>query len=517
MKCLLVLLFMKTICESTSNAAEVLRPRGVSLSLASLYDASKEFHCLDGSGMVPFKYVNDDYCDCQDGSDEPGTSACPNGSFHCTNAGHIPLNIPSSRVNDGVCDCCDASDEYNSNSGCVNTCRELGRAAREEARRAQEEQARGYQLKVNMIQEGVNIIKNKKSKIEELRSSLAEAEGERGEKEAVKNEAEEKEKAALEKYRVIMEEKDAAKRAEEQAKEEQEAREAFAHLDSDADGILVVDELISRSMFDTNRDGQVTPEEAKFYLREEESVNLETFISTTWKMMRPVYMMDHRSFIPPTMTPPAEEEIPTPPEEEPMDEGDDDDDYSMGDGDEEVEATETDEIKYDDETQQLVDAAEAARSTFTESDKRVRDITREIKHIEDTLNIDFGPEEEFRILEGRCFEYTDREYTYKLCPFDKAVQKPRSGHGETRLGQWGLWTGEEDKKYSSMKYTDGQGCWNGPNRSAEVRLLCGVENKLVAVSEPNRCEYQFVFQTPAVCFKPEPLSEEEIEHTHTEL
>ena len=36
------------------------------------------FACLDGEMRVAWASVNDDFCDCSDGSDEPGTGACPN-------------------------------------------------------------------------------------------------------------------------------------------------------------------------------------------------------------------------------------------------------------------------------------------------------------------------------------------------------------------------------------------------------------------------------------------------------
>ena len=41
---------------------------------AQLYDATRDFKCLDGSATIKFAAVNDDYCDCADGSDEPGLS-----------------------------------------------------------------------------------------------------------------------------------------------------------------------------------------------------------------------------------------------------------------------------------------------------------------------------------------------------------------------------------------------------------------------------------------------------------
>ncbi len=92
--------------------------RGVDPSKSKLYKSP--FACLDGSNKNAV--LNDDFCDCNDGSDEPSTSACYNGVFYCQNEGHVPVLISSRQVDDGVCDsqCCDGSDE--SSGKCPNIC-----------------------------------------------------------------------------------------------------------------------------------------------------------------------------------------------------------------------------------------------------------------------------------------------------------------------------------------------------------------------------------------------------------
>jgi protein kinase C substrate 80K-H len=75
------------------TAPESMRPRGVALSRTALYAPADTFTCLDGSLTLPYSHLNDDYCDCRDGTDEPGTPACLNGVFHCLNAGHVPQVI----------------------------------------------------------------------------------------------------------------------------------------------------------------------------------------------------------------------------------------------------------------------------------------------------------------------------------------------------------------------------------------------------------------------------------------
>lgn len=76
---------------------------------------SSYFYCTTSQERIDYSQVNDDYCDCLDGSDEPKTSACSNGQFFCSFQkpfNNYPKVIPSNRVNDGICDCCDGSDEW---------------------------------------------------------------------------------------------------------------------------------------------------------------------------------------------------------------------------------------------------------------------------------------------------------------------------------------------------------------------------------------------------------------------
>lgn len=78
-------------------------------------DSNHDFKCLKSEQRIPFENLNDDFCDCEDGTDEPSTNACVNGTFYCDTQHHkkvIVNQVPSGKVNDGICDCCDGSDEW---------------------------------------------------------------------------------------------------------------------------------------------------------------------------------------------------------------------------------------------------------------------------------------------------------------------------------------------------------------------------------------------------------------------
>ncbi|KAI5056694.1 hypothetical protein GOP47_0028512 [Adiantum capillus-veneris] len=120
-------LLLVFICVTSAAASTPgLNLRGVSPQDVSYYKSGHLLWCRDGSKRFSLARLNDDFCDCPDGTDEPGTSACPNGRFYCTNQKQAPRWVFASRVNDGICDCCDGSDEYNGKMQCKPVCNEEG-------------------------------------------------------------------------------------------------------------------------------------------------------------------------------------------------------------------------------------------------------------------------------------------------------------------------------------------------------------------------------------------------------
>jgi hypothetical protein len=98
--------------KAPESLIDRLRRYHGTLSKAKITREKKEYptiHCSDGTTG----FVDDDYCDCPDGVDEPNTAACSNvlihkETFRCRDGLKM---IFASHVKDGVVDCSDGSDE----------------------------------------------------------------------------------------------------------------------------------------------------------------------------------------------------------------------------------------------------------------------------------------------------------------------------------------------------------------------------------------------------------------------
>ncbi|XP_051012028.1 glucosidase 2 subunit beta isoform X2 [Acomys russatus] len=506
-------------------AVEVKRPRGVSLSNHHFYDESKPFTCLDGTATIPFDQVNDDYCDCKDGSDEPGTAACPNGSFHCTNTGYKPLYVPSSRVNDGICDCCDGTDEYNSGTSCENTCREKGRKEKESLQQLAEVTREGFRLKKLLIEEWKTAREEKQSKLFELQAGKKSLEDQVELLRTVKEEAEKPEKEAKEQHLRMWEEQQAAAKA---RREQELAASAFQELDDNKDGLVSLAELQTHPELDADGDGALSEEEAQALLSGDAQTDPTSFYDRVWAAIRDKY----RSEVLPTDMPapstvdviePKEEQPPVLPPTEEEEEEEEPEEEEEEDEEEEAPpplqppqpASPTEDEKmppYDEETQAVIDAAQEARNKFEEAERSLKEMEESIRSLEQEVSFDFGPSGEFAYLYSQCYELSTNEYIYRLCPFKLVSQKPKHGGSPTSLGTWGSWAGPEHDKFSAMKYEQGTGCWQGPNRSTTVRLLCGKETVVTSTTEPSRCEYLMELMTPAACAEPPPEAPTDGDH-----
>jgi len=115
--------------------------------------------------------VNDNYCDCSDGSDEPGTPACANGRFYCRNEGYIGNEIFSTQVWDGICDCCDGSDEKGTKTVCKNYCLEKAAVARQVIEKEIQMHTEGLKRKRELIDQARRELLEKRQELVELKQS----------------------------------------------------------------------------------------------------------------------------------------------------------------------------------------------------------------------------------------------------------------------------------------------------------------------------------------------------------
>ncbi|KIP09812.1 hypothetical protein PHLGIDRAFT_85955 [Phlebiopsis gigantea 11061_1 CR5-6] len=499
--------------------------------------ADPTWRCLDGSKEIAWSAVNDDYCDCSDGSDEPGTGACPNTTFYCANEGHIGASVPSSRVNDGLCEpeCCDGSDERP--GVCKNKCKEIGEVHR--AKVAAETKLRKTGSKIRSTY--LAFAQKEKKRLEETIASSEKAVSSKQEEvdrlkdlveraESISQEALEYKKQSL-LYQTLMEHHFALKSLQrEHQKHLEREKELGDILNSLRSGYnpnyqdMAVLEAVRGWEYlaglphinDVKKDDEATPEELgsdeAAEEEEEEDPNMwtpEQLENSLGKLLNTDYeslLLEHDKHI----GAPAEESLLF--------------DLSAYIPDVLLPQYETvrDSLLTWLKTIGILKASSnaetadnsRAKQALSDAEKALRSVADEKASSEEELSrlFDpawFGTDGQFKKLQGTCLEKEVGDYTYEVCLFGEAKQKPNKGGSTFSLGHFASWNDAEGispgspEYYGKQHYTRGTKCWNGPMRSVQLVWTCGTENAITAVQELEKCEYEFTGTSPALCLPPD--------------
>ncbi|KEH30819.1 putative mannose-6-phosphate receptor binding domain, glucosidase 2 subunit beta [Medicago truncatula] len=607
----LLLVFLAPLSSSSKPKDPFL---GIAPQDEKYYKSSDVIRCKDGSANFNKDQLNDDFCDCPDGTDEPGTSACPRGKFYCRNAGHSPLYLFSSRVNDGICDCCDGSDEYDGKAKCSNTCWEAGKAAREKLRKKIATYQEGVKVRKQAIEHAHLALEKDEAELSKLKKEESILKGVvkqlKDHKEQI-DKAEEKERLQKEK------EEKQKKEAEEKANEKQvKTNEEDTGIENEAEKHSDIEDNFAASIhekIEVKEDSPVDQDEAGEKLADtlenfdkatdtsESEGSLFDKVEENAKEAEREPTVESETDLTTGKTESSDEAIDTGKEASENTDGlskeelgrlvasrwtgedvgkksveantaldnEDQEDILHGTNNEENEgyASETDDdtSKYDDDTgkydddtgkydedindeefqedehedlsssyksdvesepdlsdvsttddpswlekiqksvwniiqvvnifQTPVNQSDAARirKEYDESSAKLSKIQSRISSLTQKQKLDFGPAKEFYSFYDRCFESKQNKYIYKVCPYKQASQE--EGHSTTRLGRWDKF----EDSYKVMVFSNGDHCWNGPDRSLKVKLKCGLTNEITDVDEPSRCEYVALLATPALC------------------
>ncbi|RIB21872.1 glucosidase II beta subunit-like-domain-containing protein [Gigaspora rosea] len=457
---------------------------GVEESKAHLYEAKgPDWTCLDGSATIPYEAINDDFCDCADGSDEPGTSACPNSKFNCRNIGHISSFISSSRVNDGVCEpeCCDGSDEYDGKIKCPNICKETNAEYTKKLKELEKLRAQGIRIKKEYIEKGRKIKTKNVAELNRLEIELKAAKIRVKEREAALKKIEDS-KTDTEQL--------APKGNRERMKKIHERIIALkgdvTRLHEQIDTLLSILKDMKNNHNQNYHDMAVkTAIKAYDEFLEEYNKDMET---EDGDEVEENYE-DTDDDIPDKETPQIQE-----PSEPTYQERFLEMLWEIKDGVLELFGLQSKRYYSSSSSRDTPKELTAARDAFEEAEQEQKDIENHIDEIKSKLSQDYGLEYEFAALD---------KYTYSLCMFGSATQKSNKDHSSTDLGNFAKWFGAESSNdpryYTRMLYEDGARCWNGPARSVKLYLECGADNQILSVSEPEKCEYHMRMISPAVC------------------
>ncbi|XP_065854450.1 glucosidase 2 subunit beta-like isoform X2 [Euphorbia lathyris] len=476
---LLIVIFSLNILPKTSSSSSSVSLLGIPPQDQNYFDR-EIIKCKNGSKNFTRAQLNDDFCDCPDGTDEPGTSACPEGKFYCRNTGHLPVSVPSSRVNDGICDCCDGSDEYDGEVKCPNTCWEAGKVARQK-----------LQIKIDMYKGGVTL---RKMEIEKGKRERAKDEDELSK---LKNE-EKILKGLVEQLKVYKEQIEKAEETVRLDEKEEEKIKELAEGEDEAGGKSDADQK-ENSSSDGNGNENMEPlkDDENTELSEDKHENMKDESESNEELSKEELGRRVASRWTGKISEHQAEESSTVKD-------------SHG-GSRGTSESSNNEI-YDNSSEitnfsgswlekvkdavrnifQLINyasppgdklEANRVRKEYNDASARLYDLTGRISSLTDKLNHDFGTQEEFYSLYDQCFETKREKYIYNVCPFKEAYQQEDGRR--TQLGYWEKF----ENSYQIMLFSNGQSCWNGPTRSIKVKLRCGLKTELTALDEPSRCEY----------------------------
>ncbi|CAM9018025.1 unnamed protein product [Wickerhamomyces anomalus] len=533
---------------------------GVASSLASValsqvvgVAPSGKWRCLSNPEVVlDFSQINDDFCDCPDGSDEPGTSACPNGKFYCENKGHVPGYIKSFKVNDGVCDyseCCDGSDEWNTPIDCPSRCEEIHK----EYQKALDLEKETYKIGVSKVEKTINAASKLRAKLHEQftaesaileflqkelaakKATLEQAQA-RGEINQDSSQAQHKIKESIEEIKSkvsdyfgsftssdsnlksLSEILDALVQTfNENLKD---AARTFQSFDAIKNSIL--DKFNSLDLTGNTDSLKTTFNELSETLKQEllkhNAVNerandLEKLLNHLINNYNPnfndpnvkqaVNSFQDFSVNRETFQVPTDETISWLKSKieqvEQLAES-----LKKSEAEPKIEEKKTQELKrkeqYEAHYEETNETKDDLQIAVEELEKDKDKTERSVNSIKEDLSRYYGPNDLLRPLKDISLKGHIGEYDYELFFIGDVHQK--GNNHNVKIGSFSSIEVNDISRTQHqliLTYENGARCWNGPLRKGIVTIDCGAENELLAVTEPEKCEYHFRVKAPIGC------------------